>query len=193
MLQALNIIYSICKIFSIFFFYKRRPKKCFRKYFPVFIILKKYQMNQIIIFSCPKTNLKFFVLKLDFVCMQETMITIYLLHYWHSMLISFWNQSSKIKKLSVDRQSKDLGSNPSLVESVFFSKERFSNSLIFKIKKYSLLQELFKIQKALNFCSFRHIFVNNGLEHFVLGWLNAEFCYLLCYSEKKLIVRYCIN
>ena len=31
---------------------------------------------------------------------------------------------------AVDRQSKDLGSNPSAVESVFFSTETFSNSLI---------------------------------------------------------------
>ena len=30
---------------------------------------------------------------------------------------------------AVDRQSKDLGSNPSAVESVFFSTEIFSNSL----------------------------------------------------------------
>ena len=30
---------------------------------------------------------------------------------------------------AVDRQSKDLGSNPSAVESVIFSTERFSNSL----------------------------------------------------------------
>ena len=30
---------------------------------------------------------------------------------------------------AVDRQSKDLGSNPSAVESVFFPTERFSNSL----------------------------------------------------------------
>ena len=46
---------SICKIFSIFLFYKRRPKKCFRKYFPVFIMIKKYEIyiNQIIMFSCP--------------------------------------------------------------------------------------------------------------------------------------------
>ena len=32
---------------------------------------------------------------------------------------------------AVDRQSKDLGSNPSAVETVFFSTERFSNSLKF--------------------------------------------------------------
>ena len=31
--------------------------------------------------------------------------------------------------VAVDRQSKDLGSNPSAIESVFFSTERFSNSL----------------------------------------------------------------
>ena len=30
---------------------------------------------------------------------------------------------------AVDRQSKDLGSNPSAVESIYFSTERFSNSL----------------------------------------------------------------
>ena len=30
---------------------------------------------------------------------------------------------------AVDRQSKDLGSNPSTIESVFFSTESFSNSL----------------------------------------------------------------
>ena len=33
-----------------------------------------------------------------------------------------------------DRQSKDLGSNPSAVESIFFSTERFSNSL--NVQKY---------------------------------------------------------
>ena len=33
---------------------------------------------------------------------------------------------------AVDRQSKDLGSNPNAVESVFFLIEKFSNSLIFK-------------------------------------------------------------
>ena len=36
------------------------------------------------------------------------------------------------RSFAVDRQSKDLGSNPSAVESVFFSTERFSNTLIFK-------------------------------------------------------------
>ena len=34
---------------------------------------------------------------------------------------------------AADRESEDLGSNPSTVESVFFSTERFSNSLILLI------------------------------------------------------------
>ena len=42
----------------------------------------------------------------------------------------FLPQNEAISKIiSIDRQSKDLGSNPSAVESVFFSTERFSNSL----------------------------------------------------------------
>ena len=45
---------SICKIFSIFFFIIVDLKNVSRKYFPVFNMLKKYQIhiNQIIIFSC---------------------------------------------------------------------------------------------------------------------------------------------
>ena len=39
------------------------------------------------------------------------------------------NYRKSIKSIAVDRQSKDLGSNPSAVESVIFSTERFSNSL----------------------------------------------------------------
>ena len=34
-----------------------------------------------------------------------------------------------VQAINVERQSKDLGSNPSAVESVFFSTERFSNTL----------------------------------------------------------------
>ena len=35
------------------------------------------------------------------------------------------------------------------------------------------------------FAFFSDVFVNKGLKNFVSGSLNAEFCYLLCYSKKK--------
>ena len=45
---------------------------------------------------------------------------------------------------------------------------------------------IFKISFINNFYSFGNIFVNNGLKHFVLGSLNAEFFYLPCYSKEKI-------
>ena len=51
---------------------------------------------------------------------------------------------------------------------------------IFIILRYS------KFKEALNFCFFVNILVNNRLKHFLLGSLNAKFCYLLCYSMEIL-------
>ena len=49
---------------------------------------------------------------------------------------------------AVDRKSKDLGLNPSAVGSVFFSTERFSNSLkIFETEKFRIIQINEKICK----------------------------------------------
>ena len=48
-------------------------------------------------------------------------------------------------KLAVDRQSKDLGSNPSAVESVIFSTERFSNSLKYLLINFILDPTFFLI------------------------------------------------
>ena len=64
-----------------------------------------------------------------------------------------------------DRQSKDLGSNPSAVESVFFSTERFSNSLnieynFFKLKKniYTSYEQMLRV-KFVDFCSNIYIYI----------------------------------
>ena len=46
-----------------------------------------------------------------------------------------------IDQLKIIMQSKDLGSNPSAVESVFFSTERFSNSLNIWIYIYLILKK----------------------------------------------------
>ena len=43
-----------------------------------------------------------------------------------------------------------------------------------------------KFKKGTNSCFFCNIFVNNGPKRFVLGSLNAEFCYLPCYSKGKI-------
>ena len=52
----------------------------------------------------------------------------------NSIFKEFENLSVEKKTFAVDRQSKDLGWNTSAVESVFFSTERFSNSLNISIK-----------------------------------------------------------
>ena len=58
------------------------------------------------------------------------------------------------------------------------SQEKFKN--IHYFKSYS------KFKEASNFFFFGNIFVNNVLKDFVLGSINAEFCYLPCYSMKKI-------
>ena len=46
---------------------------------------------------------------------------------------------------AVDRQSEDLGSNPSAVENVFFSTERFSNSLKIEFNLHLLRYKSLKL------------------------------------------------
>ena len=64
-----------------------------------------------------------------------------------------------------------------------------------KIKKLFIISRVVQnFKKFWIFAFFGNIYVNNGLKHFVLGSLNAEFCYLpYYYIRKKLIVRYFIN
>ena len=92
----------------------------------------------------------FFVLSSDFGCIQEKIITIYLLHNWHSTLNLILKWVKKSWKLFI------------------------------------ISRVIQNLKKPWNFSVFRNIFVNNILKHFVLGLLNAEFCYLPCYSRKKI-------
>ena len=55
-----------------------------------------------------------------------------------------------------------------------------------KLKYIHYFKSYSKFKKALNFCFFGNIFLNNGLKHFVLGSLNAEFCYLRWYTKVKI-------
>ena len=54
-----------------------------------------------------------------------------------------------------------------------------------KLKNIHYSKSYSKLKKAFNFSIFDNIFVNNGLKPFVLGSLNAKFCYVPCYSEEK--------
>ena len=54
---------------------------------------------------------------------------------------------SKIIKLSSDRQLKDLGSIPSAIESVFFSTERFKNSLNLNLISAKSMENIFVLSK----------------------------------------------
>ena len=47
---------------------------------------------------------------------------------------------------------------------------------------------MFKIQENFEIliCFFGNVFINNLLKNFVLGSLNAEFCYIPCYSKEKI-------
>ena len=64
-----------------------------------------------------------------------------------------------------------------------------------KLKNVHYYKIYSKFKKALNFCFCSNIFVDNGLKNFVLGSLNAEFCYLPCYSEEYRTEKclYCIE
>ena len=69
-----------------------------------YIIKKYHKIIFKISFMNNFTNLKiynFLVLSSDFGCIQEKMITIYSIHYWHSTWILFWNEPINVKKFSL--------------------------------------------------------------------------------------------
>ena len=56
-----------------------------------------------------------------------------------------------------------------------------------KLKNIHYFKSYSKFKKALNFPFFGNIFLNNSLKHFVLGLLNAKFCYLPYYFNRYFI------
>ena len=99
------------------------------------------KQKRIFVFAARFQTINKFISNPTFILLKTCYINKADINYFHFLFIkkklSLKFVKNKFKLISfraVDRQSKDLGSNPSAVESVFFSTERFSNSLNNKFK-----------------------------------------------------------